>query len=49
MPYAETWMGLEVVICDIKYMQNLKKGANEFIYKTETELQMQKTNTVTRV
>ena len=49
MPYAATWMDLEIVICDIKYMQNLKKAANEFIYKTEIELQMQKTNMVTRV
>ena len=49
MPYAATWMDLEIVICDIKYMQNLKKDANEFIYKTEIELQIQKTNVVTRV
>ena len=29
---------------DIPYMWNLKKDANEFIYKTETDSQMQKTN-----
>ena len=30
---------------DIAYMRNLKKrGTNELIYKTETELQMQKIN-----
>ena len=28
------------ISCDITYMWNLKKGANELIYKTEIELQM---------
>ena len=28
----------------ITYMWNLKKGTNELIYKTEIELQMEKTN-----
>ena len=58
MPFAATWMDLEIVILsevksdteiqisyDIAYMWNLKKkGTNELIYKTEVELQMQKTN-----
>ena len=29
---------------DITYMQNLKNYTNEFIYKTEIDTQMQKTN-----
>ena len=33
---------------DIAYMWNLQKGTNELMYKTEIEIQMQKTNMVTR-
>ena len=29
---------------DITYMWNLKKGTNDFTYKTEVDSQMQKTN-----
>ena len=52
MPFAEAWMDLEIVIlselsdrereilCDIAYMQNLKKNdTNELIYKTERDPQ----------
>ena len=48
MPFAATWMDLEIVILsevsqtekrqisyDIAYMQKLKSGTNELIYKTE--------------
>ena len=50
MPFAETWMDLQIVILsedterqiyNITYMWNLNlKGTNEFIYKTEVESQM---------
>ena len=58
MPFAATWMNLEIIIVSeisqsererqipygITYMQNLKYGTNELIYKTETDPQKQKTN-----
>ena len=55
MPFAATWMDLEIVQLskpgrkdkcdDIAYTWNLKKYyIRELIYKTETESQMQKTN-----
>ena len=56
MPFAATWMDLEIVtLSEVsqtekdKYMTLLicgifKKGTNELIYKTEIEPQMQKTN-----
>ena len=47
MPFAETWMDLEVIILsevrerqisyDIIYMWNLKYDTNELIYKTERD------------
>ena len=54
MPFAATWMELEIVILsevsqtekdkyDIAYIWNLKNGTNEPIYKTEIESEMQKT------
>ena len=53
MPFAATCKGLEIVIlseirerqilCDNTYMWNLKTDTNEIFYKTETELQIQKT------
>jgi len=48
MPFATTWMNLEIIILsevsqrerqvsyDITYMWNLKSNANEMIYKRET-------------
>ena len=48
MPFAATWMNLEVIIIskseknkqhDITYMQNLKNDTNELIYKTEIHSQ----------
>ena len=49
MPFAATWMDLEIIILsevrerqilyDIIYMWNLKNDTNELIYKTETDLQ----------
>ena len=55
MPFAATWMDLVIIILsksyrerqlsyDVSYMQNLKHDTNEFIYKTETDSQTQKTN-----
>ena len=55
MPFAATWMDIEVIIhqwsksesktpYDITYMQNLKYEANEFIYDIEIDSQTQKTN-----
>ena len=56
MPFAATWMDLEIIILsevkqiekdkyhDMIYMQNLKTDANELIYRTEIESQMQKIN-----
>ena len=45
VPFAATWMQLEILILseiseipyDITYMQNLKYGTNDPIYKTETD------------
>ena len=51
MPFAATWMGLEIIILsevsqtekdkyhDITYMWNLKYDTNELIYKTQTDSQ----------
>ena len=51
MPITATWIDLlsevsptEKDKCHITYMQNLKYDTNEFIYKTETDSQIQKTN-----
>ena len=56
MPLAATWMDLAIVTLskvsqtekdisyDIVYMWNIELGINEFIYKTEIESQMQKTD-----
>ena len=57
MPFAATWMDLEIVILsEVSQTEKdkyhmillicgiLKKGINKLIYKTEIELQMQKTN-----
>ena len=54
MPFAATWMGLEVIIPsevsqrnvpnNVTCMQNLKYDTNELIYKTETDSQTWKTN-----
>ena len=52
MPFAATWVDLEIVILsevsqtekdkyhDIAYMWNLKNGTSELIYKTERKSQM---------
>ena len=46
MPFAATWMDLEITILSevgqisyISYMWNLKSDTNELIYKTETDSQ----------
>ena len=51
-----TWMDLEIIILrevsqkekdkyhDINYMWNLKRDTNEYIYKTKTHSQIQKTD-----
>ena len=49
MPFAATWMDLEILILnsvrerqisyDITYMWNLKTDPNELIYKIETDSQ----------
>ena len=48
MPFAVTWMDLEIIILsererqmpyDITYMWNLKYGTNEHIYEAETDSQ----------
>ena len=56
MPFAATWMNLEIIILsevsqrerqvshDITYMWNLKNNTNEIIYKREMDSQNQKTN-----
>ena len=55
MPFAATWMDLEIIILsevrerqiilyDIRYMWNLKYDTNELIYKTEIESQTKKIN-----
>jgi len=54
MPFAATWMNLEILILsevrqikklsyNITHMGNLKYDINELIYKTETDSQIQKT------
>ena len=53
MPFAATWIQLEIlklskserqIPYDIAYMWNLIHGPNEPIYKTETDLQTQRTD-----
>ena len=56
MPFATTWMDLEIIIlsevrkrktaisCDTTYMQNLKYDTNKLIYKIETDSQAWRTN-----
>ena len=54
MPFEGTWMDLEINILSevrerqipygIIYAWNLKEDANELIYKTEIQSQVQKTN-----
>ena len=56
MPFAVTWMDLEIIILsevsltekdkyhDIAYMSKKKKDTNELIYKTEADSQLQRTN-----
>ena len=56
MPFATTWMDLEIIIPsginqrekdrhhDISYSRNLKYDTNELIYGTETDLQTQRTD-----
>ena len=54
MPFVATWMDLVIIILseisqrktiyDITYIWKLKYDANELIYKTEIDLQTQKTN-----
>ena len=54
MPFAATWMDLDTVIqSEVSqkkkdkyrlYVESKKKGTNGLIYKTDLELQMQKTN-----
>ena len=56
MPFAATWMDLEIIILSevsqkkkdkyhmISLMWNLKYDTNELIYETETDSQTQKTN-----
>ena len=43
MPFATTWMDLEMIILsksdDITYMWNLNCETSEFIYRTETDSQ----------
>ena len=57
MPFAATWMDLEIVILSevrqrktniiwhhLPVESKKKNGRNELIYKTETDLQISKTN-----
>ena len=55
MPFAAMWMQLEILILsksererqisqDLTYIQNLKYGTNEPIYKTETDSQAERTD-----
>ena len=52
MPFAATWMDLEIIINKVKggqisyitYIRNLRHNKNELIYITERESQTQKTN-----
>ena len=56
MPFAETWMGLEMIILSevsqrqiyvISHVWNLivsKRDTNELTYRTEMEIKLSKTN-----
>ena len=54
MPFATTWMELEIIILSevnqedkyhmSQYMWNLQYAINQFIYRKETDPQIQKTN-----
>ena len=49
MPFAATWMDLEIIILSEKekekcHMWNPKQGTNEFIYKRETDSWTQRTD-----
>ena len=55
MPFPATWMDLEIIILSevnrtdrqvlhITYIWDLKYDTNEFIYKTETDSQTEKTS-----
>ena len=58
IPSEATWMDLEIIILsevrqrqilsDITCMWNLKYNTNEFIYKTETNSETQRTNSYQR-
>ena len=58
MPFAATWMNLEIILLvksererqilyDTPYMWNLKYDTNELIYETETDSQIEKTDSQT--
>ena len=58
MPFAATWMNLEIILLvksererqilyDTPYMWNLKYDTNELIYETETDAQIEKTDSQT--
>ena len=55
MPFAATWMDLEIImLSEVSqrktkiiyhlYVESKKNGTNELIYKTETDLQTSETN-----
>ena len=56
MPFAATWMDLEIIILsevsqkekeipyDITYMWNLKYDTNQYIYETKIDSQSQRTD-----
>ena len=55
LPFVATWMDLEIINhtersksdkdrCYITYMWNVRNNTNEVTYKTERDLQTQKTN-----
>ena len=58
MPFAATWMDLEIIILSevsqkekdiyhmISHIQNLKYDTNELIYETETDSQTWKTKVI---
>ena len=58
MPFTATWMDIERIIIsevsqrqtshDSTYMWSLKNDTNDFICKTETDSQTEKTNIVTK-
>ena len=59
MPFAATWMDLEIIIlgavsqrkkilCDIIYIWNLKYDTNELIYETERHTDIENKLTVTK-